>query len=74
MILLGVGLTSHLFLSIIQDQFVKVVSGMFHQRIDYPETKHLTESEAVSDDDPQGEQLPPEASAESPSDPEGDAG
>ena len=29
----------------IQEQFVKVVSGMFHHRLDYPATKHLTESE-----------------------------
>jgi putative nucleotidyltransferase with HDIG domain len=31
-------------ISIIQEQFVKVVSGMFHTRLEYPETKHITES------------------------------
>ena len=61
-------------ISIIQDQFVKVVSGMFHHRIDYPETKHLTESEATGDDDTSGEQLPLESTGDPPSDPEGDAG
>jgi putative nucleotidyltransferase with HDIG domain len=30
-------------LSLIQEQFVKVVSGMFHHRLDYPETRHITE-------------------------------
>lgn len=29
----------------IQEQFVKVVSGMFHHRLDYPATRHLTESQ-----------------------------
>ncbi len=28
----------------IKDQFVKVLSGVYHHRIDYPETKHLTEA------------------------------
>ncbi|HSM05866.1 MAG TPA: HDIG domain-containing protein [Longimicrobiales bacterium] len=28
----------------IKEQFVKVLSGVYHHRIDYPETKHLTES------------------------------
>jgi putative nucleotidyltransferase with HDIG domain len=28
----------------IKDQFVKVLSGVHHQRIDYPETRHLTEA------------------------------
>lgn len=29
-------------LSMIQDQFVKVISGMFHHRLDYPATRHVT--------------------------------
>lgn len=29
---------------LIQEQFVKVVSGMFHHRLDYPATKHITDS------------------------------
>ncbi len=28
----------------VQEQFVKVVSGMFHHRLDYPATRHITES------------------------------
>ncbi|HKK93237.1 MAG TPA: HDIG domain-containing protein, partial [Longimicrobiales bacterium] len=31
-------------LTIIKDQFSKVLGGVYHQRIDYPETRHLTES------------------------------
>ena len=29
---------------LIKDQLTKVLSGMYHQRIDYPATKHLTEA------------------------------
>ncbi len=29
---------------LIKDQIAKVLSGMYHQRIDYPATKHLTEA------------------------------
>jgi putative nucleotidyltransferase with HDIG domain len=28
----------------LEDQFVKMVSGMYHHRIDYPATRHLTEA------------------------------
>jgi len=28
----------------IEDQFVKILSGVMHRRIDYPATKHLTDS------------------------------
>ncbi len=28
----------------VEDQFVKILSGMYHHRIDYPTTRHLTES------------------------------
>jgi hypothetical protein len=31
-------------ISVIQEQFVKVVTGMFHHRLDYPATKHVTDS------------------------------
>lgn len=31
-------------LRLIKDQLAKVLSGMYHQRIDYPATKHLTEA------------------------------
>jgi len=29
---------------LIQEQFVKAMSGMYHQRLDYPATRHLTEA------------------------------
>ena len=28
----------------VEETFVKVLSSVYHQRIDYPETRHLTES------------------------------
>jgi len=31
-------------INLIQEQFAKVVTGMFHHRLDYPATKHITES------------------------------
>jgi putative nucleotidyltransferase with HDIG domain len=30
----------------VEDQFVKVLSSVYHQRIDYPETRHLTRKQA----------------------------
>jgi putative nucleotidyltransferase with HDIG domain len=50
-------------LTTIKDQFSKVLGGVYHQRIDYPETRHLTESPGSSsqDDssvDPDGEPAP----------------
>ena len=44
-------------IDLIQEQFVKVLSGMFHHRLDYPATKHITDS-------PKGEP-PPEAQSAS---------
>jgi putative nucleotidyltransferase with HDIG domain len=41
---------------LIQEQFVKVVSGMYHQRLDYPATRHLTEAQKRSAQDPQPEE------------------
>jgi putative nucleotidyltransferase with HDIG domain len=42
----------------IQEQFAKVVSGMFHHRLDYPATKHITEAReeggAMPGGDPEG--------------------
>jgi len=29
---------------LIKEQFIKVLSGIYHHRIDYPQTRHLTES------------------------------
>ncbi|HEX9887075.1 MAG TPA: HDIG domain-containing protein [Longimicrobiales bacterium] len=34
-------------IALIQEQFVKVLSGIYHHRIDYPQTKHLTEAPAA---------------------------
>ena len=42
-------------LSLIQEQFVKVVAGMFHHRLEYPATRHLTES-SDAEPEPSGEE------------------
>jgi cyclic-di-AMP phosphodiesterase PgpH len=47
---------------LIQEQFVKAMSGMYHQRLDYPATRHLTAPDEASGSSPP--QLP-EAVAES---------
>jgi putative nucleotidyltransferase with HDIG domain len=31
-------------IDLIQKQFIKVISGMFHHRLDYPATRHITEA------------------------------
>ena len=62
-------------ISIIQEQFVKVVSGMFHQRIDYPETKHLTDTpEGDPKVDPAPEEPAPESGGDQPPDSDPHAG
>jgi len=33
----------------LKGQFSKILSGMYHHRIDYPETKHLTEAREDED-------------------------
>jgi cyclic-di-AMP phosphodiesterase PgpH len=40
---------------LIQEQFVKAMSGMYHQRLDYPATRHLTEAPEEA-----AESLPPQ--------------
>ena len=35
----------------VKKQFVNVLSGVVHRRIEYPETKHLTDADEESDDD-----------------------
>ena len=40
---------------LIQEQFVKAISGMYHQRLDYPATRHLTEAPEEA-----AESLPPQ--------------
>ncbi|MBT8397810.1 MAG: HDIG domain-containing protein, partial [Gemmatimonadetes bacterium] len=42
-------------LGLIQEQFVKVVSGMFHHRLDYPATRHITESPDPKVETPEAE-------------------
>jgi putative nucleotidyltransferase with HDIG domain len=47
-------------ITVLKDTFVKVLSGIYHHRIDYPTTKHLTDapdngSGGGSDDGPVGE-------------------
>ncbi|MEX0856470.1 MAG: HDIG domain-containing metalloprotein [Gemmatimonadota bacterium] len=46
---------------LIKDQFLKVLTGVFHHRIDYPATRHLTESVPSSPSpDGEGGELGPE--------------
>jgi hypothetical protein len=55
-------------IDLIQEQFVKVVSGMFHHRLDYPATQHLTK--ALGEGAPASPHPPPEG----PDSPSGDEG
>jgi membrane-associated HD superfamily phosphohydrolase len=36
-------------IALVKDQFVSVLSGVVHRRIEYPETKHLTESDRAAE-------------------------
>ena len=47
-------------INLIQEQFVKVLGGMFHRLLDYPATKHLTEAQEVEESpaDPSPDALP----------------
>lgn len=58
---------------LIQEQFVKAISGMYHQRLDYPATRHLTEApeEAAESLPPQ---LPEEVAASASSEAEKEGG
>ncbi|MFO8174090.1 MAG: HDIG domain-containing protein [Longimicrobiales bacterium] len=50
-------------IDVIQEQFTKVVTGMFHHRLDYPATKHITESdkeEGAREDKEPEESIPSE--------------
>jgi len=52
-------------ITLVQEQFVKVVGGMFHHRLDYPATRHLTEAPKEGSQElspPEGQE--PEASVE----------
>lgn len=35
-------------IALVKDQFVSILSGVAHRRIDYPETRHLTEAERAA--------------------------
>jgi putative nucleotidyltransferase with HDIG domain len=37
-------------IDVIQGQFAKVIAGMYHHRLDYPATKHITESQDPTDE------------------------
>ncbi len=43
-------------INLIQEQFVKVVGGMFHHRLDYPATRHITEAPKEDSLDPPSDQ------------------
>ncbi len=45
-------------IGIVKEQFRKVLSGTYHQRIDYPATRHLTETPTAMPDQP-GEEVDP---------------
>jgi putative nucleotidyltransferase with HDIG domain len=51
-------------IALIKDQFVKVLSGVYHHRIDYPQTRHLTRSQAAPVAQPQAAAQPPAAQPE----------
>jgi len=48
-------------IALVKDQFVSILSGLHHRRIEYPGTKHLTDAETDDDGDAQ-----PKALAERP--------
>jgi putative nucleotidyltransferase with HDIG domain len=48
---------------LIKEQFIKVVSGMFHHRLDYPATRHITESTRDDDASPADTGAGPEEAA-----------
>jgi len=50
-------------LSLIKEQFTKVLGGVYHSRIDYPETRHLTESPQGASAAEAADDTPEEAAA-----------
>jgi membrane-associated HD superfamily phosphohydrolase len=48
----------------IEDQFVKILSGVLHRRIEYPATKHLTDAPEVSEAPDEGPEAPDAAPEE----------
>ncbi|MEK9504435.1 HD family phosphohydrolase [Gaopeijia maritima] len=59
-------------LALIKEQFAKVLTGVYHHRIDYPQTKHLTQSEAAEGEaaSTDAAAAPNEAGDAAPADPE----
>ncbi len=43
-------------LSAVQEAFAKVIGGMFHHRLDYPATRHITEAQRANPDHPEAEE------------------
>jgi hypothetical protein len=41
-------------ITVLKDTFVKVLSGIYHHRIDYPTTKHLTDAPNETPESPSG--------------------
>ena len=41
-------------ITVLKDAFVKVLSGIYHHRIDYPTTKHLTDAPDDASDEESG--------------------
>jgi membrane-associated HD superfamily phosphohydrolase len=56
----------------VKEQFVKILAGVVHRRIEYPETKHLTDAEEADGGEPEAaeEQEPRPAGTASPSAPD----
>ena len=49
----------------VEEQFIKVLSGIYHHRIDYPRTKHLTESPSDAEvEGPSEEEVDTESDSE----------
>lgn len=58
-------------LSQIKEQFAKMLSGVYHHRIDYPQTRHLTQSEKDPAADPPNDEAV--GGADAPADTDGSA-
>ena len=50
-------------LRVVRDQFLKVLVGMYHRRIDYPQTRHITGGAGPEAPAPEGETPAPEGEA-----------
>ncbi len=64
-------------IGVIKEQFAKVLGGLYHHRIDYPATRHLTESKpgaSAAPDTEEADGSEDDQSAESPREPSSAAG